>query len=74
MLNMDNSLALQSFTSDKNPAPSSLQFIVRTDDISVDDMAETQAEVASQDDGGVWQRIVKIFKKIAEAITSALSS
>lgn len=74
VLNMDNSLALQSFTSDKNPAPSSLQFIVRTDDISVDDMAETQAEVASQDDGGVWQRIVKIFKKIAEAITSALSS
>lgn len=70
ILNIDNSLALRSFTSDKNPSPSSLQFILRTSEISVDEMAEVQAEQADEADEGVWARIVGIFKKIAAAIAS----
>lgn len=37
VLNIDTSAELQSVTSNMNPAPSSLQFILRTKEISVDD-------------------------------------
>ncbi|MDR3767026.1 MAG: hypothetical protein Q3Y08_08365 [Butyricicoccus sp.] len=70
ILNIDNSLALRSFTSSENASPSSLQFILRTSEISVDEMAEVQAEEAEEADVGVWARIVNIFKKIAAAIAS----
>lgn len=70
ILNIDNSLALRSFTSSENPSPSSLQFILRTSEISVDEMAEVQQAEAAEADIGVWGRIVNIFKKIAAAIAS----
>lgn len=70
ILNIDNSLAFRSFTSDQNASPSSLQFILRTSEISVDEMAEVQAAEAEEADVGVWGRIVNIFKKIAAAIAS----
>ena len=73
VLNMDNSLALRSFTSDKNASPSSLQFILRTSEISVDEAAEVQAEEAAEKDIGVWGRIVNIFKKLFSAVTEAFS-
>lgn len=73
MLEMDNSLALRSFTSDKNASPSSLQFILRTSEISVDEAAEVQAEEAAEKDIGVWGRIVNIFKKLFSAVTEAFS-
>lgn len=73
VLNMDNSLALRSFTSDKNASPSSLQFILRTSEISVDEAAEVQAEEAAEEDIGVWGRIVNIFKKLFSAVTEAFS-
>lgn len=73
VLNMDNSLALRSFTSDKNASPSSLQFILRTSEISVDEMAEVQAEEAAAEDIGVWGRIVNIFKKLFEAVASVFA-
>ncbi len=70
ILNMDNSLALHSVTSGKNPSPASVQFILRTSEISVDEMAEVQAEEAAAEDIGVWARIVNIFKKLITAIRS----
>ncbi|MBP3312370.1 MAG: hypothetical protein J6L72_09075 [Butyricicoccus sp.] len=73
VLNMDNSLALRSFTSSRNPSPSSLQFILRTSDISVDEAAAVQAEEAAEQDIGVWGRIVNIFKKLFSALTEAFS-
>ena len=72
LLNIDNSLAMRSFTSEKNPAPASLQFIVRTDEISVDKMKEVQEKVANEQDEGVFSRIGNIFKKIFNAVKSVL--
>ena len=74
VLNMDNSLALRSVTSDRNASPSSLQFILRTDDISVDKMAEAQADAAKEDDVGVLGRIVNVFKTLFHALATAFSS
>ena len=74
VLNMDNSLSLRSFTSEKNAAPSSLQFILRTSEISVDEIAEVQAEEKAEAETGVWDRIVNIFKKLFSAIASVFAS
>lgn len=71
ILNIDNSLSLKSFTSEKNPAPSSLQFIVRTKEIAKDEMKEVQQKIANEQDEGVFARIGNIFKKIFNAIKSA---
>lgn len=74
LLNMDNSLALRSFTSDRNASPSSLQFILRTSDISLDPIDEVQAEEAAAREIGVWGRIANIFKKLFSAIAGVFSS
>ncbi|MBS6547302.1 MAG: hypothetical protein KH319_08000 [Butyricicoccus pullicaecorum] len=73
VLNMDNSLSLRSFTSEKNAAPSSLQFILRTSEISVDEIAEVQAEEQAEAETGVWDRIVNIFKKLFSAIAGVFA-
>ncbi len=63
-----------SFTSDKNPAPKTLQVVLRTDEISLDDEnhKETDAETAKTNEGPLkrmwnvlvqmWQAIISIFK------------
>lgn len=63
-----------SFTSDKNPAPKTLQVILRTDEISLDDEnhKETDAETGKTNEGPLkrmwnvlvqmWQAIISIFK------------
>lgn len=74
VLKIDNSLALQSFTSNKNPAPASLQFILRTKEISVDDQKEVQTQAQNQADEGAWQRIINVFNKIYNALASAFDN
>lgn len=71
LLNIDNSLAMRSFTSSSNPSPASLQFIVRTDEITVDEIKEVQEKIANEKDEGVFSRIANIFKKIFDAVKSA---
>ena len=63
-----------SFTSDKNPAPKTLQVVLRTDEISLDDEnhKETDAETEKTNEGPLkrmwnvlvqmWQAIISIFK------------
>ena len=74
VLNIDTSAELQSVTSNMNPAPSSLQFILRTQEISVDD--DKDSGVSDQDaaDEGVFARICNVFKKLFTAITSVFAS
>lgn len=74
VLNIDNSLALQSVTSGKNPSPSSLQFIFRTKEISIDDQNETQTQEQNQADEGAIHRILNIFHKIYDSLSSVFSS
>lgn len=74
ILNIDSSADLQSVTSSMNPTPSSLQFILRTQEISTDD--DDDAGTSDQDaaDEGVLARIVNIFKKLASAIYGVFAS
>ena len=63
-----------SFTSDKNPAPKTLQVVLRTDEISLDDEnnKETDAEAEKANEGPLkrmwnvlvemWKAIISIFK------------
>ena len=63
-----------SFTSDKNPAPKTLQVVLRTDEISLDDENnnETDAEAEKANEGPLkrmwnvlvqmWKAIISIFK------------
>lgn len=63
-----------SFTSDKNPAPKTLQVVLRTDEISLDDVnnKETDAEAEKANEGPLkrmwnvlvemWKAIISIFK------------
>lgn len=73
VLNMDNSLALESFTSHQNPAPASLQFVLRTKEISVDEQEEAQTEAQDKADEGVFHRIVNIFSRIYDALSAAFT-
>ncbi len=65
VLNMDNSENFVSFTSDKNPSPESIQIIVRTEEIKIDDDDDGSNDLEkSADDEGILTRIINIFKKI----------
>ena len=74
VLNIDTSADLESVTSSMNPSPSSLQFILRTEEISV--VAEAFNGISDQDaaDEGVFARICNIFKKLFTAITGVFAS
>ena len=55
-------------TSSQNPTPASLQFILRTHEISLDDDEGTAAANQEQADEGVLARIGNIFRKLFSAI------
>ena len=74
VLNIDTSADLESVTSSMNPSPSSLQFILRTEDISVDDDDDDGTSDQDAADEGVFARICNIFKKLFTAIAGVFAS
>lgn len=74
VLNIDTSADLESVTSSMNPSPSSLQFILRTEEISVDDDDDDGTSDQDAADEGVFARICNIFKKLFTAITGVFTS
>lgn len=73
LLDLDSEAERISFTSDKNPAPSSIQVIIRTQEISIDDTAEKADLENENDDIGPWRRIAAIFVKLWKAVTGVFS-
>ena len=74
-LNMDPYAVKESLTSNKNPEPSSVSIICRTDEISADD-EEAQKVLDAEEaeaQSSVWERIINVFKKIWYAITGIFS-
>ena len=74
VLNIDTSADLESVTSSMNPSPSSLQFILRTEEISVDDDDDDGTSDQDAADEGVFSRICNIFKKLFTAIAGVFAS
>ena len=73
LLNMDNSLPLQSFTSSQNPAPVSLQFLLRTEEINPEEAAEAEYTAPTEEETGVFDRIANVFKQLFAAVKEIFS-
>lgn len=71
-LNLDAEAPLQSFTSDKNPPPASIQVILRTQEISLDSADNNKDLETERQDKGLLSRIVDIFIEIKDKITGLL--
>ncbi|MGO5029559.1 hypothetical protein [Candidatus Agathobaculum pullicola] len=74
ILNIDAKAELQSVTSSQNPTPSSLQFILRTQEISAPSAPAAAMADASDDSQGVLSRIANIFKKLFYAVYGVFAS
>ena len=70
LLEMDPSQSMISFTSDKNPSPASIQIILRTEEISEEDVNTNAVDIEPVPQNvGLWQRIVNVFVKIWDTVT-----
>ena len=70
-LDLDAEEEMISFTSRKNPTPSSIQVILRTEEISVDDEAESGEDLEpASEQVSFWDRVANIFKQLWNSITS----
>lgn len=74
VLNIDAEAALQSVTSSQNPTPASLQFILRTQEISAPSEEASAASEDADTDVGVFARIGNIFKKLFSAVYGVFAS
>jgi len=75
LLNLDAEAKPVSFTSSKNGTPESIQVVLRTQEISVDDnKGSTKDLETTEKDIGVWARMCSVFAKIWSAIVSAFSN
>lgn len=74
LLNLDSKAKPISFTSLKNPAPSSVQIVLRTQEISKDDDKANNGDLEkSENNLSVLDRIKNLFIKLWDAITSVFS-
>lgn len=74
LLEMNAEEAMVSFTSDKNPSPSSIQIVLRTQEISEEEINDNAVDIEPETpDVGVWQRIVNVFKKLWNGVMGIFS-
>lgn len=65
ILNIDTEQEFPSFTSGKNDTPESIQVIMRTEEISIDDDDDNTVDIEQEPvDIGLWGRIKAIFAKL----------
>lgn len=65
ILNIDTEEEFPSFTSGKNDTPESIQVIMRTEEISIDDDDDNTVDIEQEPvDIGLWGRIKAIFAKL----------
>ena len=72
-LNMDETLEPISFTSELNPSPESVQIVLRTEEITVDDDDGVDVDETFKADGNFITRIGNIFKQIWLKIKAVFS-
>ena len=71
LLELDADAEKVSFTSSKNPAPESLQIILRTQEITIEDSSNEVLDYETEkEDIGLWGRIVNVFQSIWNTIVS----
>lgn len=69
LLNMDSTAEAVSLTSGQNPAPQSVQVLIRSQEIKVPEEEDAKAAPAAADKGTFWSRVGQMFKDFWAAIT-----
>ena len=69
LLLMDATAEAVSLTDSRNPSPESIQILIRTQEITMPDEDETEAEAAAEVQTTFWGRVAQIFKDFWAAIT-----
>ena len=69
LLLMDATAEAVSLTDSRNPSPESIQILIRTQEITMPDEDETEAEAAAEVQTTFWGRVAQMFKDFWVAIT-----
>ena len=69
LLLMDAAAETVSLTSPDNPAPQSVQVLIRTQEIKAEESEEPDAAAKNSDKGTFWSRVAQMFKDLWAAIT-----
>lgn len=69
LLNMDSNAEMVSLTSEENQTPNSIQLVLRTQEIKVDEDAKATDEAANQPKLGFWGRVARMFRDFAAIFT-----
>ena len=69
LLLMDATAEAVSLTDSRNPSPESIQILIRTQEITMPDENETEAEAAAEVQTTFWGRVAQMFKDFWAAIT-----
>lgn len=69
LLLMDATAEAVSLTDSRNPSPESIQILIRTQEITMPDEDETEAETAAEVQTTFWGRVAQMFKDFWAAIT-----
>ena len=51
-----------SFVSEKNTNVESVQFVIKTDGIKIDDEDDAETAEASEEESGFWQKLLGLFR------------
>ena len=69
LLLMDANAEAQSLTDSRNPAPESVQVLIRTQEIQVEDSAASETEAQTAAKTTFWGRVAQMFRDFWAAIT-----
>ena len=69
LLLMDATAEAVSLTDSRNPSPESIQILIRTQEITMPDEDETEAEAAAEVQTTFWGRVAQMFKDFWATIT-----
>ena len=72
LLLMDATAEAVSLTDSRNPSPESIQILIRTQEITMPDEDETEAEAAAEVQTTFWGRVAQMFKKMCSKMQISL--
>ena len=69
ILMMDAKAQAVSLTDTRNPAPSSVQILIRTQEIKAEELTAEQLAAATPEKTTFWQRVTQMFRDFWSAVT-----
>ena len=69
LLLMDANADAVSLTDSRNPAPESIQVLIRTQEITVPEESDGEEEAAAEAKTTLWDRIAQMFRDLWAAVT-----